>query len=90
MPGNGPGDTSIPQAASPLSADQLLQRIDAAMLALEDLESQLVLQSGDLVADGALGQIELAGGRGEAQMAGYHIENPKVVVGPEAHRDCLN
>ena len=39
MPGSAPGDSSIPQGASSLSADQLLQRIDAAMLALNPPES---------------------------------------------------
>ena len=48
--------------------------VRAARIALEHLESQPVLQLGDLPADGAMGDVELFGGRRKASGSRRGIE----------------
>jgi hypothetical protein len=50
---------------------------DIAAVAFEQLAAELVLQKSDLAADGALGQIELPCGGGEAAQPGDRLEGGK-------------
>ena len=58
---------------------------DPAGLAPEEGDAEALLEVGDLVADGRLGDGQLLGGGPEAQMAGGRLEGPQRGEGWQGH-----
>ena len=84
-----PGDLAVKLAERRLGGLQkllaLLGQRDAAMASREDRETEFTLQPVDLVADGALGQVQVTRRRRKAEMAGHRVEQTQAVIGLEAH-----
>ena len=55
------------------------------MLSKEYGKAEFLFQTRDLIADGAFGQTEFLGRRGEAEMASDNIEDAQTVKRSEAH-----
>ena len=68
----------------------LFRERDAAMLSPEHRKAELLFEARDLIAHRPLGEVQLFRGGGEVQAPRDDVEEPQIVIGPEAHSFAYN